>query len=144
MLGRWAAVIFNTSAPCSARVRAHVGPARTRVRSSTRMPDNGRSPSGSFPGALGRDDRLLQLERIPLGHRLAYQLAIFGHTEHAQGSGTMVREIAVEIAAATVLGRIDPHHRVALGGHVRPVHLHVVPAAEGGGRLARIDGNALA
>ena len=172
-------MIFKTSAPCSARVRAQVGPARTRVRSSTRTPDNGRSPSGSFsgglspiltisisgseaiaaacgcwahschgahhaPGALRGDDRLLELERVPLRHRLAHRLAIFRHAEHAEGGGTMVREIAVEIAPAAVLGRIDAHHRVALGRHGRPVHLHVTPAAERGGRLAGIDRDLLA
>ena len=51
----------------------------------------------------------------------------------------MVREVAVQIAPAAVLGGIDAHHRVALGRHGRPVHLHVVPAAERGGRLAGID-----
>src|SRR5579862_9542530 len=34
----WGAVIFRTSAPCSAKVRAQVGPASTRVRSSTHIP----------------------------------------------------------------------------------------------------------
>jgi len=41
-----------TSAPCSARVRAQVGPASTRVRSSTRMPASGRSPAGNGSGGL--------------------------------------------------------------------------------------------
>jgi hypothetical protein len=41
----------STSAPCSASVRAQAGPARTRVRSSTRMPLSGRSPSRN--GSLG-------------------------------------------------------------------------------------------
>src|SRR5215831_21010581 len=44
------AVIFNTSALCSARVRAQVGPASTRVRSRTRMPESGRLLSGSSSG----------------------------------------------------------------------------------------------
>ena len=74
-------------------------------------------------GALRGDDRLLELERIPLRHRLAHRLAIFRHAEHAEGGGTMVREVAVQIAPAAVLGRIDAHHRVALGRHGRPVHL---------------------
>ena len=42
----WAGDLM-TSAPCSASVRAQVGPARTRVRSRTRMPESGRSPVGS-------------------------------------------------------------------------------------------------
>ena len=41
---------LSTSAPCSASVRAQVGPASTRVRSSTRMPESGLSPGGSFSG----------------------------------------------------------------------------------------------
>ena len=96
------------------------------------------------PGALRGDDRLLEFERVPLRHRLAHRLAIFRHAEHAEGGGTMVREIAVEIAPAAVLGRIDAHHRVALGRHGRPVHLHITPAAERGGRLAGIDRDLLA
>jgi hypothetical protein len=50
--GDGGAVIFKTSASCSAKVRAQFGPASMRVRSRTRMPDNGRSPSGSFSGGL--------------------------------------------------------------------------------------------
>ena len=96
------------------------------------------------PGAMRGDDRLLELERVPLRHRLAHCLAIFRHAEHAEGSSTMVREIAVEIAPAAVLGRIDAHHRVALGRHGRPVQLHVTPATERGGRLAGIDRDLLA
>jgi hypothetical protein len=56
----------------------------------------------------------------------------------------MVREITVEIAPAAILGRIDAHHRIALGRHGRPVQLHVTPAAERGGRLAGIDRDLLA
>ena len=51
----------------------------------------------------------------------------------------MVREVAVEIAPAAVLGGIDAHHHVALSRHGRAVHLHVMPAAERGGRLPGID-----
>ena len=44
-------------------------------------------------GALRGDDRLLELERVPLRHRLAHRLAIFRHAEHARarrrdGSGS--------------------------------------------------------
>jgi hypothetical protein len=49
---RCAAVFFMTSAPYSARVRAQVSPASTRVRSSTRTPESGRLPSGSGSGGL--------------------------------------------------------------------------------------------
>ena len=48
--GRCAALIFSTSAPCSARLRAQVGPASTRVRSSTRTPASGRAAGGSGSG----------------------------------------------------------------------------------------------
>ncbi len=48
--GRCAAVTSSTSAPCAASVRPHTGPAITRVRSSTRTPDSGRSPGGSGCG----------------------------------------------------------------------------------------------
>ena len=95
-------------------------------------------------GAFRGDDRLLELERVPLRHRLAHRLAIFRHAEHAESGGAMVREIAVEIAPAAILSRIDAHHRVALGRHGRPVHLHVLSAAQRGGRLAGIDRDLLA
>ena len=52
MLAKCGAVIFSTSAPCSAKVRAQVGPASTRVRSRTLMPDRGLSPSGKGSGGL--------------------------------------------------------------------------------------------
>ena len=81
-------------------------------------------------GALRGDDRLLELERVPLRHCLAHRLAIFRHAEHTEGGRTMVREIAVEIAPAAVLRRIDAHYGVALGRHRRAVQLHVMPAAE--------------
>ena len=71
-------------------------------------------------GALGGDDRLLELERIPLRHRLAHRLAILRHAEDAQGGGAVVREIGVDVAPAPVLRRIDAHDRVALGRHGAP------------------------
>ena len=69
----------RTSAPCSASVRAAVGPASTRVRSSTRTPLRGRSPAGNacggalsrrvivISGAFAKDATLLR--RLPLGIR---------------------------------------------------------------------------
>ena len=72
------------------------------------------------PGAVPGDDRLLKLESVPMCHRVAHRLAIFRHSEYAEGGGTIVREIAVEIAPAAVLGRIDAHYRVALGRNVEP------------------------
>src|SRR5262245_25986590 len=90
-------------------------------------------------GALGGYDRLLEFERIPLGHCFAHRLAIFRHAEHAERGSTMVREVAVEIAPAAVLGGINAHHRVALSRHGRAVQLHVMPATERGGRLPGID-----
>src|SRR5262249_50130713 len=90
-------------------------------------------------GALRSDDRLLELERIPLGHCFAHRLAIFRHAEHAERSGTMVREVTVEIAPAAILGGIDARHRVAFSRHRRAVPLHIMSAAERGGRLPGID-----
>ena len=87
--------------------------------------------------ALGGDDRLLELERVPLRHRLAHRVAILRNAEHAQRGGAMVREIAVDIAPAAVLRRIDAHHRVALGRHRRAVHLQVMAAAQRRGGVAR-------
>ena len=48
-LSRFGEFTRSTSAPCSARVRPFVGPARIRVRSSTRTPSSGRAvpPTGS-------------------------------------------------------------------------------------------------
>src|SRR5919199_1534545 len=117
MFGRCFAVIFSTSAPCSASVRAHVGPASTRVRSSTRTPASGRSPRGSGSGALspmrmisisgndamaaagatGGDDRFLEVERIPLRDGATDRVAILGHTEHPEGRLAVVRKIAVKV-----------------------------------------------
>src|SRR5207245_6354072 len=82
-----------------------------------------------------------------LGSRPTFSCSITAsrspYAEHAERSGAMVREIAVEIAPATVLRRIDAHHRVALGRHLRAVQLHVMPAAERGRRLATIDRDVL-
>ena len=94
-------------------------------------------------GALRGDDRLFEFERVPLGHCFAHRLAILRHAEHAERGGTMVREVAVEIAPAAVLGGIDTHHHVALSRHGRAVQFHVMPAAERGGRLPGIDRNLL-
>ncbi len=47
-----------TSAPWAASVRPHTGPAMTRVRSATRMPDSGRSPAGGS-GRAGASPILL-------------------------------------------------------------------------------------
>ena len=81
------------------------------------------------PSAVRGDDRLLKLEGVPLCDGFAYCLAIFRHAEYAEGGGTMVREVAVDVAPAAVLGRIDAHYLVALGREGRSVHLHVMPAA---------------
>src|SRR5215471_15245701 len=91
------------------------------------------------PGALRSDDRLFEFERVPLGHCFTHRLTIFRHAEHAERGGTMVREVAVEIAPAAIFGGIDTHHRVALSRHGRAIHLQVMSAAERGGRLPGID-----
>src|SRR5262249_21689584 len=96
------------------------------------------------PGPLRGDDCLLQLERVPLRYRLAHCLTLFRHAEHTEGSSPVVREIAVEIAPAAILGRIDAHHRVALSRHGCPVQVHITPATERGSRLAALDCDLLA
>jgi hypothetical protein len=53
----------------SVRVRAQVGPVRTRVRSSTRMPDNGRPPSWNF---LTADP----FDRMLVAHSLARRMPL--------------------------------------------------------------------
>src|SRR5262249_7109763 len=96
------------------------------------------------PGTVRGDDRLLEFEGVPLRHCFTHCLALFRHAEYTEGGGTMVREIAVEIAPAAILGRVDTHYRVTLGGHGRSVQLHVMPTAERGGCLAGIDRDLLA
>ena len=51
----------------------------------------------------------------------------------------MVREVGVNVAPPPILRRINAHHLVALGRHGGVVHLHVMPAAQRGDRLAQID-----
>ena len=43
-MGKFGEATWTTSAPCSASVRALVGPANTRVRSRTRRSERGREP----------------------------------------------------------------------------------------------------
>ena len=62
-------------------------------------------------GALGVDDRLLELERIPGRHGTTHRVAVFRHAEDLERGLAMVREIGVDIAPAPVLRRIDAHHR---------------------------------
>ena len=58
----------STSAPCSARVRAQVGPASTRVRSRTRTPESGRAPCSPARGPGSRLGRRVA-EAKNLDHR---------------------------------------------------------------------------
>ena len=85
------------------------------------------------PGAIGRDDCLLQLLGVPTGHRLPHRLLVFGNAEHLQCGGAVVREIAVQVTPTTVPGRVDTHDRVAFGRNVVFFELHVTPAAKRGG-----------
>ena len=66
--GRCGDVMRMTSAPCAASVRPHTGPAMTRVRSSTRMSDSGRSPGGRQRAGGGLADAG-DLEQRQLRHR---------------------------------------------------------------------------
>ena len=90
-------------------------------------------------GTVGGDDRLLECKRVPLRDGATHRLAILGHAEHAERCGAMVRKITMQIAPPAVLRRVDAHHRIALGRHGRPIHLHVVPAAQRCRGLAGID-----
>ena len=66
-------------------------------------------------GALGGDDRLLQVGGVPGRNGARHRVAILRHAEHAERGRAMVGEIAVQIAPAAVLGRIDAHDAVARG-----------------------------
>src|SRR5262249_44312651 len=59
-----------------------------------------------------------------------HRLGIFGHAQNLERGGTMVREVAVEVAPPAIFGRIDTDDRVAPEIHVGPVHLQVTPAAQ--------------
>ena len=94
-------------------------------------------------GALGGDDRLLQVGGVPVQHRARHRIAVLRHAEHAQRGGAMVGEIAVQVAPAAILGRIDAHDRVALRRNLAVAQLHVVAAAQRCGGLAHIDRHGL-
>ena len=64
-------------------------------------------------GALGGDDRLLQVQRVPVSHCLATAARSSAHAQHAQRGGAMVGEVAVQVAPAAILGGIDAHDRIA-------------------------------
>ena len=85
------------------------------------------------PGAIRRDDCLLQLQCVPTGYRLPHCLLVFGNAQHLECGGPVVREIAVQVAPAAVHGGVDTHDRVAFGRNVVFFELHVTPAAERGG-----------
>ena len=94
--GRCGAVTRITSAPCAASVRPHTGPAMTRVRSSTRTPDSGRSAAASGAGGASpmrvisssgsARDRLALRVRGPLGRR-----AHHGGDQPGLGGGRLER-----------------------------------------------------
>ena len=95
-------------------------------------------------GALGGDDRLLQVGGVPVQHRARHRIAILRHAEHAERGGAMVGEVAVQVAPAAILGGIDAHDRVAPGRDLAVAQLHVVAAAQRCGGLAHIDRHGLA
>ena len=94
-------------------------------------------------GTFGGDDRLLEIGGVPVQHRARHCLAIFLHAEHAQRGGAMVGEVAVQVAPAAILGRIDAHDGVARVRDLAVAKLHVMAAAQRRRGLAQIDRNRL-
>ena len=66
-------------------------------------------------GALGGDDRLLEVGGVPFGHRSRHRGAILGHAQHAECGRAMVGEIAMQVAPAPVARAIAAHDVVAPG-----------------------------
>ena len=95
-------------------------------------------------GALGGDDRLLEIGGVPARHGARHRLALLCHAEHAERGGTMVGEIAMQIAPPSVAGRIDAHDAVARVRKRTVAELHVGPAAQRRRRLPQVDRHRLA
>ena len=135
-------MIFNTSAPCSASVRAQVGPARTRVRSSTRMPESGRSPCGQlFRRRVADLDDFQQRQR---GDRRGLRmLRPFRHAAHHAAGALGGDDRLLEFervpfrdgAAHRVLVLLAAEHAQRGGAVVREIGVDIAPAAV----LRRID-----
>ena len=138
---RWGALTWRTSAPCSARVLAQVGPARTRVRSRTRTPLRGRSPSGSAAGGASPILVTVTAGRPPMSPPLRVGGPLFLGADHPAA------DIAVDEGGLELEGVAGGHRRVYLLGAGRlvqaelgedggpvvegPVELHVAAVAGG-------------
>ncbi len=107
----------STLAPCSASVRAQVGPASTRVRSRTRTPESGRAPCSSARGpGIGSgsaspmrsnlDHRYLR-ERDPLRMR-----APFVGTAQLRAAYAALRERIFKRLRIPQCDRLRDRHRV--------------------------------
>ena len=89
--------------------------------------------------SLGGDNCLFEFKPVPLGDGLCHGIAFLRHAENFECRCAVVREVAVEVAPSSFPGRIYPHDVIAFGQQLTVTKLHVVSAAEGGGRLADID-----
>ena len=94
--------------------------------------------------APGGDDGLLELQCVPLGDRSANRIPIFLYAEHSEGGGTVIREVAVQVAPTSVFGGIEPHDAVAIGRNRCGIQRQVPRTAQRGSCLPRVDGNLLA
>ena len=94
--------------------------------------------------AVRGDDGLLQFEGVPPGYRAAHGLSVFFDAKYAQRGVAVVGEVAVEVAPASVHGRIHAHNRVSFGAGGLAVHRHVLAAAQGGCGVTGVDANLLA
>ena len=91
------------------------------------------------PRATHCDDRFLQLQGIPAGYRLSNSLSILFDTQHRKSRIAVIREVAVQIAPAPILGGIHAHQRMPLGCNRLSVLCHVAAAAHRCRGLAYIN-----
>ena len=85
--------------------------------------------------SLGGDNCLFEFKPVPSGDGLCHGIAFLRHAENFEYGCAVVQEVAVEVAPASIPGQINPHDVIALGRQLTVTKLHVVSAAEGGGRL---------
>ena len=90
------------------------------------------------PCAFCRDDRFLELKRVPPGYGPAHRLPIFFDSQHSQGSVAVIGEVAVQIAPAPPFGGIHAHDRVTFSPGGLTVHGHVLAAAQGSRGMSRV------
>ena len=89
----------STSAPCSASVRAAIGPARMRVRSNARMPLSGRPSRGSSSGSLSP---ILKISTIGLAaQHLAMSVRSHSSFERTMPPHTRASSIAASRSSAS-------------------------------------------